>query len=182
MVVFFLRVYILLLLSLPATVLAAFNINTAQTHLQEGVYLLNADLDYKLTEETVKALNSGVPLTLVLSVEVDQERWYWDKNIALLKQRYRLRYYSLTSQYRLTYLNTGIQENFSDLADVLKMLNRLKDFPLLDEALIENEEGYWVYLRILLDIEALPAPLRPTAYFSSQWHLVSDWYKCALEK
>ncbi len=182
MMAFFIKFYILLLLILPATVLAEFNINTAQTRLQAGVYLLSAGLDYHLTTETIEALHSGVPLTLILSVEVDQERWYWDKSVAALKQRYQLRYYSLTNQYRLTYLNTSIEENFSALSDVLKNLNRLHDFPLLDEPLIKNKENYWVYLRIHLDIEALPAPLRPTAYFSSQWHLVSDWYKCALKK
>ena len=34
---------------------------------------------------------------------------------------------------------------------------------------------YQVKMRTFLDIESLPAPMRPLAYISSDWQLDSDW-------
>lgn len=161
---------------------ADFSIRYAQTRLVDNVYLLNANLDYSLTDDPHEALHNGVDLTLELTISVQRERWYFfDETIASLKQRYRLAYNSLTDHYSLTYLNTGIEERFPTLETVLNKLGTLNNFPLLDSHLIEPEETYWVYLQNRLDIEALPAPLRPVAYFSSQWRLVSDWYLCPLQ-
>ncbi len=161
---------------------ADFSVRYAQARLVDHVYLLNANLNYDLTEAPIEALHNGVSLTFVLTITVQRERWYFlDETVATLKQRYQLTYNSLTDQYLLTYLNTGIAESFPSLEAVLTKLGTLKDFPLLDSHLIEPSETYWVYLQNRLDIEALPAPLRPVAYFSSQWRLVSDWYLCPLQ-
>jgi len=37
-------------------------------------------------------------------------------------------------------------------------------------------------VRSLIDINALPAPLRPTALFSPQWQLSSDWSQRSLRE
>jgi hypothetical protein len=81
----------------------------------------------------------------------------------------------------LNLTNTGIQEIHTSLDSVLMSLNHLEDFPLLDAALVSSDSDYIVYLKIQLDIEALPAPLRPVAYFSSDWRLASDWFSCTLK-
>ena len=46
---------------------------------------------------------------------------------------------------------------------------------------MKDDETYWVYLQIRLDIESLPVSLRPVAYLSPQWRLNSDWYLCPLQ-
>ena len=60
-------------------------------------------------------------------------------------------------------------------------LSRIRDIPLIDEHLIDSDSAYTLRLRALLDIEALPSPMRPLAYFSSLWRLKSDWYEWPLE-
>ncbi len=164
-------------------VYAEFTIQYAETQLEEGVYLLDASFNYGLTEPVIEALQNGVTLTLLLSIDIKRERWYlWDENITTLKQQYELKYFALSKKYMLNLTNTGIQEIHSSLDSLLMRLNYLEDFPLIDAALISDESSYMVYLKIQLDIEALPAPLRPVAYFSSDWRLASDWFACHLEK
>ncbi len=160
---------------------ATLSIRFAETTLVDKVYHLDATLNFKLTEATIEALQNGVVLTFVLTIDVEKERWYmWDNSIANLKQRYQLKYYALSEQYAIKYVNTGIQEVFPTLDAALTKMGNLTDFPLLDAHLLDEEGTYLVYLYAYLDIEALPAPLRPVAYFSSAWHLSSNKYVCLL--
>ncbi len=161
---------------------AGFTITKAKTHLLDDVYLLNATFDYQLSEVTIEALKNGVALTLVLSIVIERERSYvWDQTIASLTQSYELKYSALSKQYILKYKNTGIQETFPSLKEILSRINQLTDFPLLDKYLIKNNQTYIVSLQIELDIESLPISLRPIAYLSSKWRLSSDWYLCPLK-
>ena len=164
------------------TAFAEFSIQHAETRLVEKVYQLDAKLNYQLTDEVKKALNNGVSIPLVLSIEIRRERWYiWDEKIASLKQRYQLKYYALSRQYVIHYQNTGVQKAFSSIEAALKYLGELIDFPLLDKTLVKSNDSYIVYLKTYLDIEALPVPLRPIAYFSSEWRLTSEWFACPLQ-
>lgn len=174
---------ILLCLLYSQGVYAEFSIKQAKTYLDDHqVFLLNAAIDYGLTDETIEALKNGVPLILVLDIYVERGRWYlWDETVAALKQRYQLKYHALSQQYTIKYLNTGIQDSFPSLDGALAAIGTITDLPLLDHYLIEPNENYSVYLRSYLDIESLPAPLRPAAYFSSKWRLITDWYSCPLQ-
>ncbi|MCV6637371.1 DUF4390 domain-containing protein [Candidatus Albibeggiatoa sp. nov. NOAA] len=174
---------LLSLLFIHSVTYAEFTIQHAETRLEDGVYLLDASLDYGLTDAVVEALQNGVTLTLLLSIDIKRERWYlWDESVTELKQQYQLKYFALSKKYVLNLTNTGIQEIHTSLDSVLMSLNYLEDFPLLDAALVSSDSDYIVYLKIQLDIEALPAPLRPVAYFSSDWRLASDWFTCHLQK
>jgi len=161
---------------------ANFSISDAKTRLVDDMYLLDAKLNYNLTEVTIDALQNGIALNLRLTVLIERERWYlWDERIATLKQRYKLKYYALRRQYVLEYLNTGKKETFSYLNALLAHIGKLEGFPLLDKRVIKPDDTYWIYLNIDLDIESLPVPLRPIAHLSSQWRLSSYWYKCVLQ-
>jgi hypothetical protein len=171
----------ILLLIYSTQTIAEFSIYHAETKLYNGVYLLNAELNYRLNDTVVEALHNGVNLTLLLSIKVKRERWYmWDQTVTELIQRYELKYFALSKKYMLSNINTGIQEIYSSLETAVMNLNKLENFPLIDQALIAPQQNYIVYLKIQLDIEALPAPLRPVAYFSADWRLASDWYICEL--
>jgi hypothetical protein len=173
---------LLLLLLYHSAFAAGFTIIKAKTHLLDDVYLLDATFNCQLSDVTIDALKNGVILTLVLNIVIERERSYlWDQTIAKLQQSYELKYSALSKQYILKYKNTGIQETFPSLKEILSRINQLNDFPLIDKSLIEKNETYMVSLQIELDIESLPIPLRPIAYLSSQWRLSSDWYLCPLQ-
>jgi hypothetical protein len=173
---------LLCLLLIANVVFADFSISYAKTRLVDNVYMLDAKLNYELTEITIDALQNGISLTLELNIVVERERWYlWDEKMATLKQRYQLKYYALRRHYVLKYLNSGATEIFFSLNTALARIGKLENFPLLKKHQIKPDETYWVYLNIYLDIESLPVPLRPIAHLSSQWRLSSNWYLCPLK-
>lgn len=159
-----------------------FTVQSAQTTLVEGVYLLDARIDYDFTPDVLEALDSGVPLTLAVQMEIVQtDSWLWDTEFAAVEQRYRLEYHALTEQYRITHLSSGAQYNFPSRATAISALGNISNFPLLDKKLLIPSEEYSGRMQASLDVETLPTPLRLLAYFSSEWDLTSDWYTWPLQ-
>lgn len=159
-----------------------FFITGIHTRLQDSVYLLDANIEYRLTENVLEALNNGVPITLQIDIEIERKRrWWLDAEVASLQQRYQILYHALSHQYLLQNINSGAFYAFHTLDAALQTIGNLQDFPLLDKQLIEEGEEYEVLLHAELDIEALPSPLRPLAYITPSWRLDSDWYTWSLK-
>ena len=170
----------LLLIASPAWA-DGFEVLRAQTHLVDGVYRLNAEIEFGFSEVALEALHNGVPLTIELEIEVFRERdWLWDETVASLQQWLRLEYHALARQYVVTNLNSGDHKAFPTLQAATDFLGRVQEFPLLDRSLVERGGAYYARLRASLDIESLPAPLRPVAYLSGDWRLASEWYQWRL--
>lgn len=159
-----------------------FVVERADTRLDGGVYRLDATIDYRFSGAVLEALQNGVPLTIEVQIEVTHNRWYWlNENVAELNQYYLLQFHALSRQYLLTSLNSGAQRSFSSLYPALEVMGRIRDLPILDKKLLKPDTNYSVRLRARLDIESLPSPLRPLAYLSDQWRLVSEWYEWSLK-
>ena len=179
------RIVLALLLMLGSTGLlaAGVQVQQAQTRLVNEVYYLDAQLDYVLTEPMLEAVHKSVPLTFVLYIEVFQQRNYlWDDVIADLEQRYQLVYLPLTQQYQVRNLNSGALHNLPSLQIALSVLGTVVDLPLLDKDLLASDTAYQTRLRVQLDIEELPVPLRLLSYFSDEWRLRSEWYSWSLQR
>ena len=158
-----------------------FVVRQAETILQDDVYLLQARIDYQLSKEAINAIKNGVPLIFAMDIRVERQRKWWpDKEIATLTQNYLLLYHALTEKYVVHNLNSGIQENYINLDTALWSLGYINNLPLIDANLLEPGDEYTIELRTRLDIESLPAPMRPLAYISSDWQLQSDWYSWSL--
>lgn len=174
-------VFITCLIASPAFA-EGFSIKSAETHLQNNVFQLNTDMQLNFSEDSLDALHSGVPLIILFNIEVFKDRnWWWDKNIAELEQGYLLLYHALSEKFIIHNLNSGSQKNYRSLTTALYALSHLRDLPILDANLLEKDNDYYARIRVYLDIESLPAPMRPIAYISSQWQLQSDWYTWQLK-
>ena len=169
--------------SFPTQSLAeGFRILAAETKLKNNVFQLEANMDLKFSADALDALRSGVPLIVLVNIEVSKDRnWWWDKTIAELEQGYLLLYHALSEKYIIHNLNSGSQQNFISLNTALHSLSNIRDLPLIDKNLLEEGDDYYVQMRTYLDIESLPAPMRPIAYISSQWQLESDWFSWQLK-
>ena len=158
-----------------------FIVKDASARLSGGVYRLSAAIEYHFSPAVQEALENGVPLTIEIQIEVRRDRWYWlDEEVATLNQYYLLQFHALSRQYLLTGLNSGEQRGFYSLQGALSEMGTLSDIPILDSKLLRADTDYQVRLRAQLDIESLPAPLRPVAYLSEEWRLVSEWYSWSL--
>lgn len=156
----------------------AFDIEDVDAHWENNVLLIDAEVDFSLTSEAQDALESGVPLVLMLQIQVLEPREYlWDRVVARLEQRYRLTYHALSERYIVDHLNTGVRQSSSTLDGALFSLGRVESLPLLDRGLLSVRQDYYGQLRVALDVEALPTPMRVWAYVSSEWRLASNWYQ-----
>lgn len=160
----------------------AFTIRSVETSLVDKVYTLSAQVEYRFSDAAIEALENGVPLIVLIQIEVERERnWWLNKEIAELQQGYLLLYHALTEKYIINNLNSGAQENYDSLRAAVSALGQLEALPILDANLTSEGAHYIIRLRTYLDLEALPAPMRPVAYISSQWRLESDWYEWPLQ-
>ncbi len=159
-----------------------FTIRSVETSLINKVYTVSANINYEFSDVAIEALQNGVPLLILIDIKVDRERnWWLDKNIAELQQGYLLLYHALSEKYIVNNLNSGAQENYDSLNAAVAALGQLNNLPLLDANLVNKNYRIIVRLHTYLDLEALPAPMRPVAYISSQWRLESDWYEWPLQ-
>ena len=159
-----------------------FEIREANTQLKDGVYFLDALIEYRLSSEARSALQSGLPLTIRVEVELLRNRhWWFDSEDAALHQRYQLEYHALSERFTIQNLNSGDQTSFSTLYAALDWLGHVNHFPLIDAALIEPGHEYYLRMRTVLDAEKLPGPLRLIAFWRRDWSLGSDWYRWRLQ-
>jgi hypothetical protein len=160
-----------------------FDVRSASSTMVAGVHELEARLQLILSDEALDALNSGVPLTIELNVEVIRVRGLWPDDLeAELTVTYELEYRPLSQRYIVRNLNSGDQNSFATLYSALNNLGRIQGLPVIDDALLEPGSAYRMRLRALLSTRQLPAPLRILFFWRSQWQLKSDWYEWTLER
>ncbi len=160
-----------------------FDVRSATTVMVAGVHELQARLQLILSAEALDALESGVPLTIELNLEVIRVRGLWFDDVeAALTVTYELEYRPLSQRYILRNLNSGDQNSFATLYSALNNLGRIHGLPVIDDALLQPGSAYRMRLRALLSTRQFPAPLRILFFWRSQWQLQSDWYSWTIER
>ncbi len=160
-----------------------FEVRSASTELLEGVHVLDSRLQLVLSSEALEALNSGVPLTIELQIQLIRERrLYLDSLDAELVVRYELEYRPLSQRYIVRNRNSGDQDSFATLYSALNNLGRIQRLPVVDDALLVPDRQYRVRLRAMLQTQQYPAPLRMLFFWRSQWQLQSEWFEWSLER
>ena len=164
----------------PESVMAQkgrFEVRSAASRLSEGVHLVTARIDYRLSDDALAALESGVTLTIQVQIEVIRRRNFRpDGVVATLKQDYELSYQPLSERFLVRNLNSGDQASFATLFSALNTMGRIVELPVIDDALLDPDGRYDIRLRAVLDQNTLPGPLRLIAFWSEGFRLESDWY------
>lgn len=161
-----------------------FDVRSAGTRLLDGVHVLDARLQLVLSDEALDALESGVPLTIELEVEVIRVRGFFmpDATDAELTVRYELEYRPLSQRYIVRNRNSGEQESFATLYSALNNLGRIQELPIIDDAILEQDADYRMRVQAVLSTHQYPAPLRILFFWRDQWQLKSDWYEWPFER
>ncbi|MGR8933827.1 MAG: DUF4390 domain-containing protein [Gammaproteobacteria bacterium] len=159
------------------------SIDAAQLHLKDQAYVLDTDIAYRLTPKVLKTVQNGIPLMWLLRVQVYRERHYlWDERLVDVQQRYRIRYHALMNIYHVLDENRGEASYFSTLTAALEAIGTIRAMPVPGLSLLSDDGIYFARIKMQLDREALPLPLRPLSYINSDWYLSSDWYTWPLQK
>lgn len=144
------------------------------TYTEESANL-DVDLDFRLSLSAQEALHSGIALYWDVSIELRQKKWagLWHKTLFSQSSRYSLNYYTLLNNYRLKDELKQEFQRFSNLSEALTYMRHIeyKNMPMKG---YRSEQCVISVLNITFDIEMLPAPLRPVAYFDKQWDLSAN--------
>jgi len=160
-----------------------FNVRSASTHLVDGVQELDARLQLILSADALMALDSGVPLTIELNIDIIRVRRFMPDAVeAELVLQYELEYRPLSQRYIVRNLNSGDQDSFATLFSALNNLGRIQGLPILDNSLLNPDAKFRIRLRALLSTRQYSAPLRLLFFWRDQWQLKSDWYEWQLEQ
>lgn len=146
------------------------------TDLQAGFYQFSTQLDIALGEEMQDALRNGVAqiYVLELQVRVPVFQLYY-KEERSFKQRYELRFHSLSRKYLVRDLTTNKQRSFYTLSAALEYMSNIERLPLLAEDYLSELDQYQLRVKYMLDIDKLPLPLQIHALMNRDWRLASKW-------
>lgn len=160
-----------------------FEVRSANSIQLNGVWYVNARIDYRLSRQAEEALSNGITLGFRMELELQRVRWYWfDPNVVELRQEYQLSYQPVTQLYVLRNPDSGNQTSYSSLFAALNGLGRVTSLALIDGSLLAPDQEYVVWLRVALDRQKLPASLRLLSYWTGGLGLESDWYEWPLER
>lgn len=172
-----------LLVAAPAGA-AGFQVKSARPFLSERVLHVNTRLDLSLNARTEEALAKGIPIDVVIEINLVRHRWWWgNKIITDHTLRRRIQFHALSRQYLVSgrHSERGLihqpAESFGSLDAALAHAGALEDFtiPLTPKKEIDPGARHLLQLRARLDIEALPMLMRPLAYTLPSWRLSTGW-------
>lgn len=171
----FARLAALLLFALAAPFAAAaeIEVKSAQISLGEEGYVLDAEFAIDLGPRLEELVSHGVALYFVTELELSRPRKYWiDDHIAGRTQTWRLSYHALTRQYRLS--AGALHQSFATLDEALRVLARLRNWPVAEKARITPGETYSAALRMKLDLTQMPKPFQVSAIGSKDLNLTAE--------
>jgi hypothetical protein len=161
-----------------------FSIDQIHAIQDEQAIQVNGKLTLKLTDEVRKALSKSIPLQLSMEFVLHRVRNYiWDKEVAIWTVPIAISYKPVSDEYvvsRPDLLNQ--EETFDSQHEALERLGAFEDLSLPLPSPLVGKKKYLLEARIKLELEQLPAMMRPLAYFSSSWHLNSKWTEWPLER
>jgi hypothetical protein len=142
---------------------------------EEGVILLDAEINYDLNDTVSEALENGVPLTFETHVQMRRaDAWIWESDVVDHRLRTVLHYRPLSGLYELRNLQGDERLSFATRDAALNTLGNIVAMPVIERSRLDLDEDYLVKIEVRLDIEALPLPMRPTAYLKRDWWISSE--------
>jgi hypothetical protein len=155
---------------------ADFKVAELQPRLVDNALIVNGSMQLELSRKVDEALSKGIELPVIIEVRLYRQRAFlWNQKIESWTLRRTLRYHALSGQYIVSADNNA--DSFLSANDALKHLGTLSELRLSlnDSETTSTADEYLMKLRAHIDIEALPAPLRPVAYTTLSWHMNTGW-------
>jgi len=164
---------------------ANFGVKSAQAYLEDRWLHVNARFDLPVNPRIEEALSKGIPIDVVIDVNMVKHRWWWwNRVITDHSLRRHIQFHALSRQYLVSGLHARDPSlSFSSLTQALAhagTLDELKIF-LAPKKGIEADVRYLLQLRARLDIEALPMLMRPLAYATPSWRRNTGWTEWPIE-
>ena len=157
------------------------NVESTHTYIEDNTYYLDAHYNFNLSNEAYDALRHGISFEIHTQFQLRLKRtWLWDKTVSNKTLIYKLEHKPLTENFLTINLSTGLRHSYDNLDAALNHIKTISKLPLFDQALVSDGANYEARLRSFINIESLPPPMRPQAYFSPSWDISSGWHEWKL--
>ncbi|HFD11136.1 MAG TPA: DUF4390 domain-containing protein [Crenotrichaceae bacterium] len=87
---------------------------------------------------------------------------------------YQIRYLALSKSYELINESSGSRRNFASRGVAIAALGKIRSMPVA-KSICPMQFQCSLLIKVTLNREGLPLPLRPAAYVSLDWYLSSRW-------
>lgn len=149
---------------------------SAAVHIDLDSDVVNCDAQWPGDQESLaETLKSGIAVTFVWEINVDQVNRYWlNKNIASIKVTRRVKPDLLSHTLLLEDETAGISRRVISLDEAVQFLSSLQNFPVLDRSLLAPQTTY----RMSVDIQKHEGEM-DRGWWSRMMH--SDDFSMSLE-
>ncbi len=149
--------------------------------VRDGVVFVDADLVISPSQEVIDAMRNSIALNLVIEADIAEPReWLWDRRLASDARRLKLEYHALSRTWMVTDFAARETHTFTDLSGAVDSLSRIRAWRLTRWERLEGRDRLLGRLRVRLQVNKLPLPLRVPALIDPAWDLDSDWFLWSL--
>ncbi|MFO7581804.1 DUF4390 domain-containing protein [Guyparkeria sp.] len=149
--------------------------------VRDGAVFVDADLAISPGEEVIEAMRNSIALNLVVEADIAEPReWLWDRRLASGKRRLKLEYHALSRTWMVTDFTARETHTFTDLSGAVDSMSRIRAWRLARWEQLEGRERLLGRMRVRLQVNKLPLPLRVPALIDPAWDLSSDWFLWSL--
>ncbi len=142
------------------------NPGSGNSYVKDGVYFSDIRLPFKLEQQQVEALGSGVTLRVELDFSiVDVRNWRIDRDIGTLIQAYSIRLNAFTGRYLVTNLNIGTKSTLSSIEEVESFLSEIRSIPLVDDSILDIEKNYNVIMQASITAEGISQWIKTLSFW-----------------
>ena len=180
-------VWLLLVLTLPSALFAAeqpvFEIKEASFKLDDRLLMLDSEFAINLPAYINSAVDQGFAVPLMFQVEILVLKKYWlDEKVISLKQQYQLHFLPMLNTYVVFDVNADQRLYFNSRPEAVQYLRTISNYPMLDINNLVPGPDYYARLRIGIDTDELPLPLKSSSLWDNDWNLKSDWYEWQINR
>ena len=147
--------------------------------LRDGRYYLDAKLKFELNKEIRNALDHGIKIHINSQFQLSElQSWLWAKLVSKRALNLELQYHPISNRYVAGFSFQNRPRTFRALDSALDYLGDIGGLIFFDSLIVKPSKEYIAELKVFIDVETLPAPMRPVAYISSRWRdfkIVHRW-------
>lgn len=156
---------------------AAFEVQSAHFRMDGSLLHLDAEFNIRLPSYIDIAIDQGFAVPLMFEIEILAHNKYWiDEKLISFKQRYQLHYLPMLDAQVVFDVNARRRYYFERRGQALRYLETVYDYPMLDTKNFVHNRQYYARLRMGIDSDTLPLPLKSSSLWNNDWNLRSDWW------
>ena len=147
-------------------------ITTSKSHL-----LLFATVKNCFTEDMVKGVHNGIPITFNFHVELDAVRSGWfDSTLVETTLTHTLRYNSFKEEYEVVFSEkNGQAVTTRSLQKAKDLMAEVSGFQLIERKKLVPDAPYALKIKATLTETTLPLGMHYILPFTSFWNFETDW-------